>query len=420
MSVRDEHEIYRLETSSSALTFSGGALKTKESVLSSGHGVRVLHDGRLGFGYCQHEKEIKKALAQARNLSRFSVKSRFSFAPASRFQKTKTRISDPALASLDFSELREFVDEVRGAAESLGAKSRVMLSSSGSSVKLENTEGFSGAYKKTDFSVYTESMHDDGFGFAYMASNTRPAPSQLRNVGLKAAEMAKAMRGAKKPESGKYTVVLELEALESLLDVLLSSFSGDWKRRRMTKVETGKKMFSEQLTIKEDGLAAGTEARPFDDEGTPSRTRPLIERGVVSSFLFDRETAALAKTEASGACSRSSYYTPPTIGQSNIVLSPGKVKNLDELGRHIEIHYMHGAHTANATTGDFGLDVSVAFLVGGGGRGGRNERIPIRGFILSGNVFDIFNNIEAMERDVRTLSGLIAPRIAFRDVRVVA
>jgi len=407
---QDEHETYQLSTESASLNFSGGELKVKESSFLSGYGLRMLKEKRLGFAYCQEEKEIEKALAQAERMSKFSPQTSFSFAPKSSFKNPE--MFDDALAAAPLEELKGFVDEAKDAAESLGGNSRVILSSGNSSIRLENTAGFSGAYKRTDFSLYVETMHDDGFGFAYLASNNKP-PS-VSELGLKAANMARSMRGAKKPESGGYTAVLELEALDSILEILLPSFSGDWKRRGITKLESGKKFFSEMLNMKEDGLAPGTDARPFDDEGTPSEPRPLIERGVVSSFLFDRETAALAKAKGDGACSRSAYDAAPAIGQSNLVILPGRVKDLDELGKHIEIHYVHGSHTANATTGDFGLEVGVAFLVDG------KERRPVRGFILSGNVFDLFAKIEAMEQSTRVLGGLVAPRIAFRDVRVVS
>jgi predicted Zn-dependent protease len=139
-----------------------------------------------------------------------------------------------------------------------------------------------------------------------------------------------------------------------------------------------------------------------------------VDRGRVASFMFDRETAALAKEGWSGACSRETYDHPPTIGQSNIVVSGGDRKDLSDLGRHLEIHSMHGSHTANATTGDFGLEVTVAFLVDKG------KRTPVRGFLLSGNVFDTFADIEAVEKDARVLGGLVAPRIAFKGLKVVS
>ena len=75
---------------------------------------------------------------------------------------------------------------------------------------------------------------------------------------------------------------------------------------------------------------------------------------------------------------------------------------------------MHGSHTANATTGEFGLDVTVAFLVEKG------KHTPVRGFMLSGNVFEMFANIEAVEKEVHVLGGLVVPRMAFNGLKIVA
>jgi hypothetical protein len=40
--------------------------------------------------------------------------------------------------------------------------------------------------------------------------------------------------------------------------------------------------------------------------------------------------------------------------------------------------------------------------------------------MLTGNVFDLFSKIEAMEKDTRTMDYLTAPRIAFSDVKAVS
>lgn len=405
-----EHEVYHFSGTSTSLIFTGGELKIRETDFSSGYGVRVLKEGRLGFAYCQHESDVKKALDDAAKLSRFSVKSSFSFAPKSGFKKPD--IHDPSLDPADYEMLRSFVDEARDGSESLGGKSRVIASVGSLSVKLDDTAGFSGEYAKTDFSLYAECMDGDGFGYSSLSCNRKP--EQVRDLGLKAAGMAKDLQGAKKPESGTYTVVMETDALENVMGVLLPSFSGDWKRRGMSKIEKGKKQFSENLSICEDGLSEASDARPFDDEGIPSKKRFLVENGVVDSLFYDRETAALDNTDESGACSRSSYDDPPSIGPSNVIVSPGEWNDLGELERYIELHYAHGAHTANLTTGDIGLEVSGAFLVEKG------KRTPVKGFMLTGNIFDWFSNIEAMERKLRTHDWLIAPRIAFRDVRAVS
>ena len=145
------HEIYHLHSESASLSFSGGELKVKEAGTSAGYGVRALDGGKLGFAYCQADDEVEKAIERAVRLSRFSVKSGFSFAPEKRF--TTPVIFDPELAAMDYRALRGHVDEARKAAESKGGKARVMLSCGSSHVALQNTSGFSGTYDRTGFSV---------------------------------------------------------------------------------------------------------------------------------------------------------------------------------------------------------------------------------------------------------------------------
>ncbi|MDD5171859.1 MAG: TldD/PmbA family protein [Candidatus ainarchaeum sp.] len=405
-----EHEIYSYSSDSASLAFTGGELKIKESHSSSGYGIRALQDGKLGFSYCQNKQHIQRAIDEAAKMARFSVKSGFTFPSAQR--STLLDIHDPALDPSDFNAFKDYVEIAKASTSSFGGMPRVMASMESAVTGLENSSGFSGEYKKTTFSMYIECMHGDGFGFSYLSSTHRPA--YISDAGLKAADMARSMQGAKKPESGSYTVVMELPALESLLEVFLPSFSGDWKRRGITKLVAGKKMFSENLTIAEDGLAPAINGRPFDDEGTPSAKHVLVDDGAVRSFLYDRETAALEGIAESGACSRPSYNVPPSISSSNIVISPGDHKNLSELGRHIELHYAHGSHTANITTGDVGLEASTAFLVDKG------DRQPVKGFMITANVFDMFANIEAMEAHQQTYGAIISPRIAFKGVRIVS
>jgi PmbA protein len=405
-----DREIYRYGLQSSKLSYSGGELKSKENNDSSGIAVRTLEDGRLGFAYCQDESGLQDALAEAKKISRFSKPSAFSFVPKADLPKSD--IADPRIDPENYTGIKALVDEAREAAESGGGKSRIICSFSRESVSIENSAGFGGSYGKTVFSLYAECMSGDGFGFAY-SSSTR-LPKNTEAVGKKAADMAKSMQGAGKPSDGLYTVVMEPEALENLIDTLLPSFSGDWKRRGMTKISLGQTLFSDTLTISEDPLSEAIEARPFDDEGTPSRRRALVENGAVKEFLYDRETAALSGTSEGGACTRSSYDSLPAIASSNLVVSPGEWTDLGQIERHIELHSAHGSHTANVTTGDIGLEASSAFLVEKG------ERKPIKGFMLTGNVFDMLANIEGMEKQQKTYGSLIAPRIAFKNIRVVA
>ena len=403
-----DHEIFHQREESTALTFSGEELKVKETSEFSGYGIRALSSGRLGFAYCQNENEVGKAIEKAKKVAHFSVKSTFSFAPEASF--TRPDIFDPSMDPYDYSKLKDLLDSVRNCAESFGGRARVILSAGRFLNDLRNSEGFSGEYQSTELSAYVECMHGDGLGIGYLSSNKL---ADVSGLGLKAAGMAKDMQGAKKPKAGRYTFVMQPEALDSLIEILLASFSGDWKRRKISKISKGYQL-SEKLNIYEDGLSQGTSARPFDDEGTPSEKRCLVKNGKVHSFLYDRETAALEGVEQSGACSRESYDSNPSIGAANIVVSPGDWNDLGEIEKYIELHYAHGSHTANLTTGDFGLEVSAAFMVE------KEKRTPLKGFMITGNIFDLFSNIEAVESRQRIYAWLVSPRIAFGNLRVVA
>lgn len=406
-----EHEIYSVSSDSASLVFSGGALKTKEADSSGGYGIRVLHDGRIGFSHCQTDSDIKKTIIEAKKASSFSKETAFQFVQKS---SPKTiNIFDKSLNHLDPSELKDYVDLCRSSAESQGGKSRIICSTNVSSINLENTSGFSGKYKKSHFSIYAECMHGDGFGFAYYSSIKKPDGALVSDVGTKAAAMAKNMKGAQKPEPGNYLLVVNPEALGSIMGPFLASFSGDWKRRGITKI-TKTKLFSDMLSIYEDGTALATGARPFDDEGVKSEKKPLVENGTVKSFMYDLETAALEGVKESGCCSRASYSSSPSIGSSNLLVKEGRCKDLVELGRHIELISAHGSHTANLTSGDIGLEVSNAFLVDKG------EKKPIKGFMLTTNLFELFANIEEIESKQHVYDNLISPRIAFRNVKVVS
>ncbi|MBI2079293.1 TldD/PmbA family protein, partial [Candidatus Micrarchaeota archaeon] len=155
--------------------------------------------------------------------------------------------------------------------------------------------------------------------------------------------------------------------------------------------------------------------RPFDDEGVPSKKRALVEQGVVKDFLYNREVAALEKIDSDGFCIRSDFSSKPTIGRSNLSIKTGKCKNiLEQLDKYVNIISLHGMHTANQISGDFGLEVNIATLVEEG------KKTPVKGFILSGNIFELFNNVSEIGSKLYRSDDMAAPLIAFDNVSVVS
>ncbi len=408
------HEIFRSEESSISLTFSSGQTKSREQADERGFGIRALRGGKLGFSYCEKEDDIGATVQRAASLSSFSPKTGFSFAPSAKCPSVKTL--DSKTSGLAATEMGAILAQMRDAVERRGPKPRISMSAGTETAGIENSEGFSGSYRSSAFSVFMEAMDGDGYGFAYHEGISMPGNPEA--LGERAGEMAKAMKGAKKVEPGKYTVIFELTTMEDLLSVLLPSLSGEWKRKRTSLLsdKLGKEAFNSSLSIYDNPLAPGADTKPFDDEGTPSARVPLIEGGVLKNFIYDRETAALEGVSASGFCSRMGYSAAPSASRSNLEIAPGDYGNLEEeLGDCITVHALHGSHTANTTTGDFGLEVNVAFRSRKGA-----EKEPVRGFLLSGNVFKLLNGTLFLEKRAETVGSIISPRIAFKDVLVIS
>lgn len=411
--IADAYEIYHSSSTSKSLTFSGGELKTREDQSDTGYGIRIIKNKKIGFGYCESPEKINKTIKDASKLSRFSLATNFCFPKKSKFPLVN--IYDKKIASISANELKSILDQIKDSAQKYSTLVRVNISSDKELISLKNTSGLNASYKYTNLSAYSEVMDGNGFGFSQYNSNHMIKDPV--SMGQEAAEMAKLMRHPKKLSAGKYTVVFHPEAMASLLDILLPSFSGDWERKDISKL-CGKrktKVFSELFTLSDNGKAPTVGARPFDDEGIPSKKRLLIDKGVVKTFAYNLENAALVEKNYSGFCNRSHYSTHPVCGFSNIVISPGDYQNFEqELGKHLVIYSAHGSHTANLTTGDFGLEVNTAFLKKG------KRSIPVRGFMLVGNVFDLFSNIYGIEKKQISYGSILVPNIAFKDVRVVS
>ncbi len=407
-----DQELFYLKDKQTSLLFADGEIKIKEAHESSGYGVRVFQDNKLGFSYCDSEEDLKKTIEQAKKIARFEARG-FSFQKKSNYQKMD--IFDNKIRDIEERELRDELYKIKEGVEKYTKHCRINIEVGSIQVRIENNNGLNAQYEKTGFGVYAEAMLDDGLGYSYYSSTS--LPKDLLKIGEEAGKMAKEMKGAKKLQKGTYTVVFELESLHSLINVLLPSFSGDWKRRKISMLENkiDEKMFSEKLSIYDDATAIASARKPFDDEGTASKKITLVELGAVKNFLYDLETAALDNKYLCGSCARSDYSSHPIIGHSNIIINKGDYNKFeDELGEFLIVKSLHGTHTSNLTTGDFGVEVNAGSYY-------KNKELrPVRGFIISGNIFNLFNSIQGMEKKTSVFEDLIAPRIAFSNIKVVS
>lgn len=125
---------------------------------------------------------------------------------------------------------------------------------------------------------------------------------------------AKALSLAEKGVSLKARVLFPPLASLDLLSLLSFSLKGDEviKGRSFLKDKFGKKIFSEELSVIDDGLNPSLpETRPFDDEGLPQKRKILIKEGVVEGFIWDAYYGEKTGLFSTGNARRPDPSSPP-------------------------------------------------------------------------------------------------------------
>lgn len=160
----------------------------------------------------------------------------------------------------------------------------------------------------------------------------------------------------------------------------------------------GETVASMAVTLMDDPLLKdGFASSPFDAEGSASRTKAVIENGVLKTLLHNRKTARKQGVETTGNAARS-YASGMTVAPTNMFFKPGE-KSLDELmanmGDGIVITDVSGLHAgANVISGDFSL-ISGGYMVEGGKRGRSVEQITV-----AGNFYKLLESIQAVGNDL--------------------
>jgi PmbA protein len=222
------------------------------------------------------------------------------------------------------------VKHVTSAAEAAGLNSSGSLSTSYGELALVNSAGVRAYTGQTRATLTVIPMAEDGAGGAAgptgasagasgagagaVSGYASSAARRIADIDV-AAVTARAVRkclDARNPRAvppGEYEVILEPAAVADLLMAVGMAFNGEWVRegRSPFQGKLGEKVCSEKVTITDDPLSPDGFPIPFDFEGQPKRTLPLMERGVVRNFVYSGYTAAREGKESTGHALPSNY-----------------------------------------------------------------------------------------------------------------
>ncbi|MHA1721574.1 MAG: TldD/PmbA family protein [Candidatus Baldrarchaeia archaeon] len=196
------------------------------------------------------------------------------------------------------------------------------------------------------------------------------------------------------------------------------------KRRSPWKDKLNERVASEALTIVDDGrMSGGILSALIDDEGVPTGTKTIVDKGVLKNFIYDTYDAYIADTESTGNGYRRFTRTveeifsrPASCTISNMEVKPGD-KDLENMINEIDrgcLIEKFAAPYADPFTGAFGLEIRCATLIENGSLGK-----PIRHALLSGNFYEAIKNILMIGREQELVENMKLPPIAFEKLELI-
>lgn len=388
LKVADEAEIY-YEVNSDVLFRSVlDRIENCSQSVFEGWSLRVIKDGRLGFAYFTSPSGFDQALETAMHVAKFAQKLDVHFPKKQKLTRVKGLFNEElAKADEEFlsKALLETVDVVKD-----GYKARSVQNYVSKSVAIYEVCNSAGNHvKKRDalFEASAISQYKEARGYDFKISRKifDPVP-----IAKRSAQLAELLAGGK-PVKGNFEIILHpIAAMQLIGEILAPAIDGEnvFSGQSPWDDKLGETVASEKISVWDDPtLAEGAVSCEADDEGLPARKKPIIERGVLKTFIYDLETAARAGKQPTGNGFRASFTHNPRIEISNLVFEPEEKQKLGEV-KGILVYDLIATHNVNPATGDFAVEIGEGFTWDRGEMTG-----SVRECSIVGNFFDLLKKV---------------------------
>jgi predicted Zn-dependent protease len=264
---------------------------------------------------------------------------------------------------------------------------------------LLGSTGFSGHELRTSCDLEITVRSPDGLSSGWAGgAAVKAADLDAEGLAKRAVEKAKSWVKPVVLEPGKYTVVLEPEAVGELMgmfDWMLDQRGADEGRSPFSKpgggVRIGEKLFSEKVTLTTDPLDPVQPGDTWGDGGAPAAPLVYVKDGVLQALRVGRYWAQkTGKPFAPGA----GNLRLDGGGQSLAQLIEGCERGL--LVTRLWYTNLVNPQTISAT----GLTRDATFLIENG-----KVTQPVKNFRFNQSVMEMLKNVEALGVPVQTTQG---------------
>jgi PmbA protein len=408
----DGYEIYLSQSISTSIEVRDGELESFTRAQSTGIGLRVIKDQRLGFSYLSSfgTSEIDGMIAAAIDgAANLPPDPSCGFPPPPSDFGPSPDVYDERIRRISAQERIE-----KAMPKRVKRVGKATYEDAERMVLIVNSEGVEEEFTSSVFMGSVMAVAEAGsesemaweFDFHHFFEGL-----DVARIGREAARKAGEKLGGRPLQTAFYPALIKSQVASEFLSVLAPSFTVENLRKGKSLLDEGlgAKAFSPEISIYDDGLhPQGMATFPFDGEGVQRQKTPVAVSGKVRGFLSDFYWARREGGRSTGNCTRMEIKTPPSLGISNLYIEAGKRPFEDLLGdlhNGIVIEEVMGLHTANPISGDFSLGATGIWVERG------KFLHPVKGIAISGNVLDLFQGIEEAGADFRFMGKLGSPSL---------
>ena len=426
-----EAEVYVYEGQATSIGVELGQISKTNRIIDRGVGIRVAQDKAIGFAYTNlldSQEAIADAAARALSAARASRPDpNWNGLPQKKHGNAVEGTFDQKILDLSPEDLVLVTTQMLDSASEVDKRAFPVEGGVGSgyvAVAIANSNGVAAYDRGTIVECSLAALAKDAgvvtpICFEFDAS--RNLSLNPKWVGSEAAKLAIKALKPKPVESKTSTVIFTQFALQDLFSyTLMGAVKADCVQRGQSpfKDKIGTQVASKELTVYDDGLLPnGLRTSVFDGEGVPHQTTPVIEKGILKSFLYDNYSAKKDGVESTGNASRAGYLGTPSLDTTNFRVLP-QTKTAEQMLSEVDdgfiVYYLQGAHSSNPVSGEFSVVATPCWKV----RDGEVEH-SCRGVMLAGNIFELLRNILVVGGNERQMGSLVAPWVVVDNVRVI-
>lgn len=427
-------EIYFAYNNQKQVLLDGTSIGTQRAKEELGVGIRIIHEGSEGFSSTNiiTQEAIQKSADEAFVVAKLSPKIEGIGFAEKQNVKPLEGIYNEKLANLDVDAIiTDGLDFIKGFT-SIDSRIKTTLSSitlSTSGVAIQNSNGVNVDRKSVNYQaglIAIASDKEKAGAFTFETTFSRKRETNFTEVGEKLGKRAIDGLNQELLKEFEGPVIFRSDAMMNPVGFVLAlAVSADWRQRGTSfwKDRLADKVADERLQLvdKPFDLSGGGGIKSFDAEGNPTKDIDIVKDGVLQTFLHNQQTANKEKLKPTGNATRS-FGANPSFTQKPSMILPNSPWILagdmteDEMiadtKKGLIVHNYTG--TVRFQNGIFSGVAKGAYLIEDG-----EITVPVTGVSISGNVFDLVNNISGISKEYHLANGyLTTPMMKFDGIKV--